>query len=89
MSQLLYFTDINRHLVCVPYSRDNLHKMADELGIKRCWFHKDHYDVPKKLVVHVRDRSIFVSPRKILEIIKGRGTAQNQTPQSGQRTEGS
>lgn len=40
-----------RHLVCVPYSVENLHAMADALGIKRCWFHADasypHYDIPE------------------------------------------
>jgi hypothetical protein len=74
MNNLFYFTDIQRHLVCLPYSKENLHKMAADLGIKLCWFHKDHYDVPKKLLVQVRDKSIFVSPKIILEIIKGRGS---------------
>ena len=37
-----YVTDGKRHLVCLPYSLDNLHKMTYDLGIKRCWFHKDH-----------------------------------------------
>jgi len=36
-----YF-DKHRHLVCLPYSIANLHAAAAALGIKRCWFHKDH-----------------------------------------------
>jgi hypothetical protein len=47
-----YYCDNMRHLVCVPYSIDNLHKMAKELNINRCWFHANasypHYDIPKK-----------------------------------------
>ena len=35
---LTYYCDSMRHLVCVPYSTANLHRMAEELGIKRCWF---------------------------------------------------
>ncbi len=41
-----YLTDGKRHLICIPYSEEGLHKMAEELNIKRCWFHKDHYDIP-------------------------------------------
>lgn len=35
---LTYYCDSMRHLVCVPYTVGNLHRMAQELGIKRCWF---------------------------------------------------
>lgn len=35
---LTYYVDVMRHLVCVPYSVPNLHRMAEDLGIKRCWF---------------------------------------------------
>jgi len=44
---LQVFVDSKRHLVCTPYTVANLHKMAKVLGIKRCWFHKTHYDVPQ------------------------------------------
>lgn len=47
---LKYICDNSRHLVCLPYSIDNLHKMADDLNIKRIWFHKNHYDIPKKRI---------------------------------------
>jgi len=49
-----YFCDNNRHLVCKPYSIKNLHKMADELRIKKCWFHKNHYDIPKKRIEEIK-----------------------------------
>lgn len=68
-----YFCDNQRHLVCVPYSVDNLHKMADDLGIKRCWFHASrykHYDIPKKRVEEIQAKCIVVSAKEILEICK-------------------
>lgn len=67
---LHYFCDEKRHLVCVPYSIENLHKMAEDLGIKRCWFHRNHYDIPKRRVKEIKDKCIVVSPRTILDIIK-------------------
>jgi hypothetical protein len=49
--------------------------MALELGIKRCWFHnsKDHphYDVPKRRMATIGERSTLVGPRQILAIMKG------------------
>jgi hypothetical protein len=70
-----YFCDAFRHLVCVPYSVENLHKMAEDLGIKRCWFHNGsyaHYDIPKRMVTKILDRVNFVPGKAILEIVKGR-----------------
>lgn len=66
-----YLTDGKRHLICVPYSKENLHEMARQLGIKRCWFHKDHYDIPKKRQKEIEDQCIFVSSKKIVDIIRG------------------
>lgn len=66
-----YLTDGQRHLICFPYSKENLHKMADDLGIKRCWFHKNHYDIPKKRIAEIEAKCRFVSSREIVKIIKG------------------
>jgi Protein of unknown function (DUF4031) len=66
-----YYTDGKRHLVCLPYSVDNLHKMADALKIKRCWFHKDHYDIPKRRIEEIQSQCIMVSSKTIVDIIKG------------------
>ena len=66
-----YYTDGKRHLVCIPYSVDNLHEMAYNLNIKRCWFHKDHYDIPKKRIEEIQSQCIMVSSRDIVKIIKG------------------
>ena len=64
-----------RHLVCLPYTVPNLHLMAQDLGIKRCWFHPSkghpHYDIPKRRVVELQARCTVVSPRDILAIMKG------------------
>jgi hypothetical protein len=57
---LKYYCDDMRHLVCVPYSIENLHKMADDLNIKRCWFHKDHYDIPKRRVDEIHEKCEMV-----------------------------
>lgn len=69
-----YYCDNERHLVCVPYSVENLHKMAEDLGIKRCWFHnkkgKEHYDIPKKRLKEIQSKCEVVDGREILKIIK-------------------
>jgi hypothetical protein len=64
-----FYCDTRRHLVCVPYSIENLHRMARELNIKRCWFHSDHYDIPKRRISEISARCTVVESKKILEII--------------------
>lgn len=70
-----YYCDDARHLVCVPYSIEGLHKMAAELGIKRCWFHASsrfpHYDIPKRRIAEIRAKCLVVSSKTILAIVKG------------------
>jgi hypothetical protein len=58
-------------LVCVPYSVENLHQMAEELDIKRCWFHRNHYDIPKKRIDEITAKCELVSSKMIVQIIKG------------------
>ena len=65
-----YYCDEQRHLVCVPYSKENLHKMAEDLNIKRCWFHKDHYDMPKKRIKEISAKCTITGSREIFKIIK-------------------
>lgn len=72
-TNMTYYCDNQRHLVCIPYSIDNLHKMADTLNIKRCWYHNSkfpHYDVPKKRIQEIKEKCIVVSARDILNICK-------------------
>jgi Protein of unknown function (DUF4031) len=68
-----FLCDRYRHLVCSPYSIENLHKMADELKIKRCWFHKDHYDIPKRRIVEIHAKCRVVSSTDIWTTIHGPG----------------
>jgi hypothetical protein len=72
MIEARFYTDGKRHLVCIPYSIENLHAMAEQLGIKRCWFHGDHYDIPKKKLTEVENQCIMVSSKEIVRIINGR-----------------
>jgi hypothetical protein len=69
-TELKFYCDRKRHLVCVPYSIDNLNRMADILGIKRCWKHKDHYDIPKKRIAEVMEKCQVVSGKEIVKIIR-------------------
>jgi hypothetical protein len=67
-----YFCDTNRHLVCKPFSIENLHLMAETLGIKRCWFHSGknpHYDIPKKRIEEIATQCTVVSSKEIWKII--------------------
>lgn len=64
-----YLTDGKRHLICLPYSIENLHTMANKLNIKRCWFHKNHYDIPKRRKQEIENICILVSSREIIDII--------------------
>lgn len=43
--------------------------MAEELNIKRCWFHKDHYDIPKRRISEIQSKCKIVSSKMIKEII--------------------
>ena len=67
---LEYYCDDMRHLVCKPYSIENLHKMAEDLKIKRCWFHKNHYDIPKRRIEEIHEKCKVVSVKEILSIIR-------------------
>lgn len=75
-----YFCDNQRHLVCVPYSIENLHKMAKDLKINLVWYHggnKPHYDIPKNRIKEIQERCTIVRPREILKIIKNETTRTN------------
>ncbi len=72
MDGLIFYCDNARHLVCMPYSIENLHIMADELNIKKCWFHKNHYDIPKKRISEIQNKCIIVQSKDIVKIIKNK-----------------
>jgi hypothetical protein len=66
---LIYFCDHKRHLICLPYSPLNLHKMAEDLGIKRCWFHKNHYNIPKSRFEEVKKKCLMTTNTRDLVIL--------------------
>lgn len=73
--KLTYYCDgPGRHLVCVPYTINNLHEMAVDLNIKRCWYHASasfkHYDIPKRRIDEISVRCVVVSSKELLTIIK-------------------
>jgi len=79
-----YLTDGKRHLICDPYSIENLHQMAQDLDIKRCWFHKGnlpHYDIPKKRIQEIEDKCVIVDSTDIVRIIRAaqRGERDDKT----------
>jgi hypothetical protein len=67
---LEFLTDGARHLICLPYSIENLHEMALALGIKRCWFHKDHYDIPVRRIKEIEAKCRIVTTREIVVIVR-------------------
>lgn len=67
---LKYYCDTKRHLVCAPYSVQNLHEMADDLNIGKHWFHKDHYDILKMRIDEITKKCTVVSPKTIVIIIR-------------------
>lgn len=44
--------------------------MAKELNINRCWFHRDHYDIPKRRIDEITEKCELFSSKKIVTIIK-------------------
>ncbi len=70
MAKVVYYCDNQRHLVCIPYSIENLHNMAMALNIKKCWFHTNHYDIPRRRIKEITKSCCLISPREILQIIK-------------------
>jgi len=65
-----FLTDRKRHLICEPYSIENLHIMAITLGIAKCWFHKDHYDIPKKRIEEIESKCEIISSKEIVKIVR-------------------
>jgi len=70
------YCDGSRHLVCIPYSVENLHKMAKEIKLGKWWYHKsknelNHYDIPKRRIKEITAMCVVVSSREIIKIIKG------------------
>ena len=67
---MIIYCDNSRHLICEPYSINNLHEMAKQLGIKKCWFHKNHYDIPKRRIQEIKSKCKIISSQEIIRIIR-------------------
>ena len=47
--------------------------MAEDLKIKKCWFHNSrwpHYDIPKKRIDEIQAKVEVVSSKELLSLIK-------------------
>jgi hypothetical protein len=79
MEKLEYICDAHRHLICLPYTVENLHRRAKELGIHRGWYHPGanekhpHYDIPKKRVREIMKRCRVVTSKEIVGIMLSYG----------------
>lgn len=62
-TRMVFYCDKKRHLVCKPYNLVNLHKMAKILNIHICWFHKNHYDIPKRRIEEITLKCVVVPTR--------------------------
>jgi len=70
---LEYLTDGARHLICLPYSIENLHEMAKQLNLRPHWFHAGnhpHYDIPKRRIAEIEAKCRIVSSKEIVKITK-------------------
>lgn len=72
-----YYCDRMRHLICIPYTVENLHQMARDLGIKRCWYDPKpypHYDIPKKRIGEIQQKCNMISPKQLVDMIRTQNT---------------
>lgn len=61
------------HLFAAVEDRDELHDFAEALGMRREWFHKDHYDItPRKREEAVKAGAVQIHDRALLLKIIGR-----------------
>lgn len=80
---MTYYYDRMRHLVCVPYSVENLHVMAAKIGIKRHWYHgghRPHYDIPKTMMGNIDQYATQITPKSLLRIILTSGSVDTKYP---------
>lgn len=83
--------DNRRHLVCLPYSIKNLHRMAAQLNLKRHWFHRDHYDIPVGRRSQIEHAALQVNTKTIVRLIHAynnlRSSMTIETMEQGMDTE--
>lgn len=67
-----YYCDDRRHVVCLPYSVENLHKMAEDLNIKKYCYRaspKPNYKMPKKRINEITQKCTLVGIETIRTIM--------------------
>lgn len=75
-NNLTYYCDRYRHLVCEPFSIENLHIMADDLKIGRHFFEYSnhgrlpHYDIPANRIPEIMSKCVIVPKNQIVMIIR-------------------
>jgi hypothetical protein len=72
MSKITYVTD-KKHLICVPYSIENLHKMAEKFGIGKSLFKINHYSLSKfneSAIERISKKCRIISTSNIIEVIR-------------------
>ncbi|WP_078662763.1 DUF4031 domain-containing protein [Streptomyces bicolor] len=71
------------HLVS-DVSYDELHTFAEELGVPRRAFERDHYDIPShRYADAVRAGAVEVSSREVVRLLQGGGVAQAEGAGTG------
>lgn len=72
IEELLYLTDERNNVICVPNSPENMRKMANELGLKKTWLKKDHYQIPDDVFVeNISDKCSKVSSTTLFRALHG------------------
>lgn len=64
-------TDGRRHLICLPYSVQNLHYMGAQLSLGKHWYHasRGHYDIPVTRRNELEKLCLKVPPKTIARVI--------------------
>lgn len=72
ISKITFITD-KKHLICVPYNLENLHKSANHLCIDPSLFKKNHYSIKeysKEIIEDISKSCRIVKTDNIVEIIQ-------------------
>ena len=68
--KIRYVCDRERHLICCPYSKENLHKMARELNMEKKLFKSNHYSIPEERKKEIEKVCQIITTYEIEEIIQ-------------------
>lgn len=80
---MIVLADDARHLVCLPYTVDDLHRMAEHLGIGRHFYHASpfpHYDIPVRRQAEIVVMARSVSSKDIVRLWRHRPHCHPEDP---------